>query len=72
MVKLTKEQDDYIFSALAYMGNSSHQMSWANNCLEDILVVPENLKKEMIQINSKIHELQDKLREIRKEFKSAT
>ncbi|MGG1263760.1 hypothetical protein [Brevibacillus laterosporus] len=59
--------DDLIFSALAYMGNASYQMAWANTCVEDIKEVPEELKNEMKQVNQTIHSLQERLREIRKQ-----
>lgn len=54
----------YIFSALAYMGHASNKMSWANNCVEVIEEVPEELKAEMKAINAEVHRLQEKLRTI--------
>lgn len=57
--------DDYIFQALAHMGNASHQISWANTVVEDLTDVPEELKSEMKQINQTIYELQQRLREIK-------
>lgn len=68
IVKLGK-QNDYIYQALAHMGNATHVMSWANNCVEDVKEVPEELKSAMRMINSEIHRLQEKLREIRSAMK---
>lgn len=65
-IKKLGKQDDFIFQAVAHMGNSSSLMSWANNCVEDVKVVPQDLKVEMKQINMQIHELQDRLREIKR------
>lgn len=64
-IKKLGKQDDYIFQALAHMGNASHLMSWANNCVEDVAQVPQELKAEVIKVNSEIQRLQDKLREIK-------
>lgn len=58
------KSEDFFFQALAYMGNASYQMSWANTVLENTSKVPQKLKKEMKMINVKIHELQEQLREI--------
>lgn len=62
--KLIGKEKDYIFQALAYMGEASSQMSWANTVLEDINEVPKELKVAMLQVNKIINDLQDKLREI--------
>lgn len=60
-----EHKKNFLFQALASMGNASAQMSWANNSVEDIQEVPDELKVRMKQINAKIHELQDELRSIR-------
>ncbi|WP_309260501.1 hypothetical protein [Bacillus cereus] len=62
--KLIGKEKDYIFQALAYMGQASSQMSWANTVLEDVNEVPKELKDAMIQVNQVIQDLQDKLRRI--------
>ncbi|MGF9909549.1 hypothetical protein [Brevibacillus porteri] len=56
---------DFLFHALASMGNASGQMSWANTCVRDIQDVPDEVKARMKQINVQIHELQEQLRTIR-------
>lgn len=58
------KSDDYIFQALAYMGMSSHHMSWANTTVEDLTNVSDQIKKEMKSINEQIQALQERLREI--------
>lgn len=58
------KQDDFIFQALAFMGNASFQMSLANTVVQDVEEVPSKLKAEMKQVNRLIQELQEKLREI--------
>lgn len=63
------KQNDFIFQALAYMGNATHHMSWANTVLEHEEKVPKELKAEMLQTTAKIHELQDRLRELRNQCK---
>lgn len=63
------DKNDKIFQALACMGNASNVFSYANNWVEDVTEVPEELKKEMISVNAEIHRLQDKLREIRDNVK---
>ncbi|TXR91726.1 hypothetical protein DN390_28835 [Bacillus sp. SH7-1] len=62
--KLIGKEKDYLFQALAYMGEASAQISWANTVLEDVDKVPRELKDSMIQVNQVIHDLQDKLRKI--------
>ncbi|MNW46851.1 hypothetical protein D3C74_241650 [compost metagenome] len=63
---ITKQMSkDYLFSALAYMGNASGQISWANNCLEDAEGVPTELKIAIKGLNSAIHGFQEQLRGIR-------
>lgn len=56
---------DELFSALAHMGVASHQMSWANTLVSDVDAVPDEVKKNMKNINNAIHELQIQIREIR-------
>lgn len=57
--------DDYIFQALAHMGNASHHMSWANTVVAALTEVQEELKTKMKHINQSVHELQELLREIK-------
>lgn len=64
-IKKLGKQDDFVFQALAHMGNASHLMSWANNYVEDVAAVPQELKSEMVQLTSEINRLQERLREIR-------
>ena len=64
-IKKIGKQEDFIFQALAHMGNASHLMSWANNCVEDVTEVSKEVKNEMKQINETIHHLQERLREIK-------
>ena len=59
-----QEKRDYLFTALARMGNASSEMAWANNCVEDINEVPADLKEEMVNINRTIYKLQERLREV--------
>ena len=56
---------DFLFRALANMGNASGTMAWANTCVEDIQDVPDEVKARMKQINVQIQELQEQLRTIR-------
>lgn len=65
--KLIGKEKDYIFQALAYMGEASAQISWANTVLKDFDKAPKELKDQMIQVNQVIHDLQDKLRRIKAE-----
>ena len=58
------KEEDYIFQALAYMGNASNQMAWANTVLDEDESVSKRIKDEMKQINVKISELQILLRGI--------
>ncbi|HDR5271802.1 hypothetical protein E8M24_08465 [Bacillus thuringiensis] len=58
-------ENDYVFQALAYMGNASQFMSWANTVLELVEEVPEELKEEIKKVHSGIWEMQEKLREIK-------
>ncbi|MDP1457496.1 hypothetical protein Q8G37_13635 [Bacillus wiedmannii] len=60
-------ENDYVFQALAYMGNASQFMSWANTVLELVEEVPEELKEEIKKVHSSIWETQEKLREYKKE-----
>ncbi|MGG3874694.1 hypothetical protein [Brevibacillus laterosporus] len=55
---------DFLFHALASMGNACGNMSWAYTCVGDIEDVPEELKARMKQINEQIHGLQEELRMI--------
>jgi hypothetical protein len=64
-VSLGKD-NDFIFQALAHLGNASHLTSWANTVIEDVDRVPQELKIEMIQICEKIHVIQDQLRLIKR------
>ncbi|AYF85064.1 hypothetical protein D7J84_28755 (plasmid) [Bacillus thuringiensis] len=66
-LKAIGKEDDYLFQALAYMGNVSQFMSWANTVLELVEEVPEELKKEIKKVHSGIWEMQEKLREYKKE-----
>ncbi|MEK8132978.1 hypothetical protein WMW72_34375 [Paenibacillus filicis] len=59
------KENDFIFQALSHMGNASSLMSWANNAVEDEKEVPRQLKEEMKQVNARIHELQECLRDIK-------
>lgn len=54
--------DDFIFQALAHMGNASWQMSWANTVLENEKSVPDDLKDEIRSVTSGINTLKEKLR----------
>jgi len=56
---------DFLFRALANMGNASGTIAWANTCVEDIEDVPDEVKARMNRINVQIHELQEELRTIR-------
>ncbi|MDZ4533932.1 hypothetical protein ORM92_22860 [Bacillus cereus] len=60
-------ENDYVFQALAYMGNASQFMSWANTVLELVEEVPEELKEEIKKVHSGIWRMQEKLREYKKE-----
>lgn len=60
-------EEDYVFQALAYMGNASQFMSWANTVLELVEEVPEQLKQDIKKVHSGIWEMQEKLREYKKE-----
>lgn len=64
-LKLIGKEDDYVFQALAYMGDASHFMSWANTVLELAEDVSEDLKQEIKNVHSEIWKMQEKLREIR-------
>ncbi|MDA1764216.1 hypothetical protein PDK32_28775 [Bacillus cereus] len=58
-------EDDYVFQALAYMGDASQFMSWANTVLALVDDVPEQLKRDIKKVHLGIHEMQEKLREIK-------
>ncbi|WP_260288395.1 hypothetical protein [Peribacillus aracenensis] len=58
------KQEDYMFQALAYMGNASFQMAWANTVISNDNKVSEELKLEMKQINKNIQDIQKKLRDL--------
>ncbi|MGG1444893.1 hypothetical protein ABE354_23155 [Brevibacillus laterosporus] len=60
-----EHKKDFLFKALASMGNGSGHMSWANNCVADIEDVPDEVNVRMKQINAQIHDLQEQLRMIR-------
>ncbi|MEG7339142.1 hypothetical protein V6E27_10940 [Bacillus cereus] len=66
-LKAIGKEDDYLFQALAYMGNASKFMSWANTVLELVEEVPEQLKQDIKKVHSGIYEMQEKLREYKKE-----
>ncbi|MFD0673945.1 hypothetical protein [Cohnella sp. GCM10027633] len=61
--------DDFIFQALAHMGNASNHNSWANTVLEHCAEVPHELKEKIKSINSDIHLYQEELRAIRNALK---
>lgn len=63
----TVEQKGYMYQALVFMQTASGEMSWANNCVEDIEVVPKELKVEMVQVCKTIGNLVERLRDIKKE-----
>jgi hypothetical protein len=65
VVLTEQEKLDYMFHALAYMGNASSQMSWANNCVEDVSEIPEELKSDMKKINVEIYRIQEQIRAVR-------
>lgn len=56
------KQEDYIFQALAYMGNASFQMAWASTVLSNDNKVSQEIMLEMNQINKNIEDLHKKLR----------
>ncbi|MDM5270512.1 hypothetical protein AAHB47_01525 [Bacillus wiedmannii] len=60
-------ENDYVFQALAYMGNASQFMSWANTVLALVDNVPEKLKQDIKKVHSGIYEMQEKLREYKKD-----
>jgi hypothetical protein len=62
---MKKGTKDAIFRALSWMGSASNSMSWANNNLEDLGEVSEEIKSEMKQINVEIHRMQEKIRAIK-------
>ncbi|SDY43468.1 hypothetical protein [Bacillus sp. 166amftsu] len=66
-LKAIGKEDDYVFQALAYMGHATHFMSWANTVLELVEEVPEGLKEEIKKVHSSIWEMQEKLREFKKD-----
>ncbi len=66
-LKKIGKEDDFLFQALAYMGNASQFMSWANTVLELVEEVPEQLKQDIKKVHSGIYEMQEKLREYKKE-----
>ncbi|MRC17294.1 hypothetical protein GH866_16920 [Bacillus thuringiensis] len=66
-LKKIGKEDDYLFQALAYMGDASSKMSWANTVLDLVEEVPEELKKEIKKVHSGIWRMQEKLREYKKE-----
>ena len=66
-LKVIGKENDFMFQALAYMGHASHFMSWANTVLELVEEVPEQLKQDIKKVHSGIWEMQEKLREYKKE-----
>ncbi|MEB9684589.1 hypothetical protein BK742_26135 [Bacillus thuringiensis serovar pingluonsis] len=63
-LKAMEKDDDYVFQALAYMGNASQFMSWANTVLELVEEVPEELKEEIKKVHSGIWGMQERLRAV--------
>lgn len=63
-LKAIGKENDYVFQALAYMGDASHFMSWANTVLEHVEEVPEELKEEIKKVHSGIWEMQERLRAV--------
>jgi len=66
-LKKIGKEDDYVFQALAYMGDASSKMSWANTVLELVEEVPEQLKRDIKKVHSGIYDMQEKLREYKKD-----
>lgn len=60
-LKAIGKEEDYVFQALAYMGDASHYMVWANTVIEHVNV-PETLKTEMKSISDKLTDLKELLR----------
>lgn len=60
-------EDDYVFQALAYMGDASQFMSWANTVLALVDDVPEQLKRDIKKVHLGIHEMLEKLRAYKKD-----
>jgi hypothetical protein len=65
-IKKLGEDENYIFQALAYMGEASHFMAWANTVIENEKSVPEELKEQMKQVNEILTYLKEKLRQYNK------
>ncbi|USP56392.1 hypothetical protein J2N67_006641 (plasmid) [Bacillus thuringiensis] len=63
-LKAIGKEEDYVFQALAYMGNASHFMSWTNTVLELVEEVPEELKEEIKRVHSSIWVMQERLRSL--------
>ncbi|MFJ7552524.1 hypothetical protein ACIQXZ_01230 [Bacillus thuringiensis] len=63
-LKVIGKEEDYVFQALAYMGNASHFMSWTNTVLELVEEVPEELKEEIKRVHSSIWVMQERLRSL--------
>ncbi|PFJ07324.1 hypothetical protein COD67_00955 [Bacillus cereus] len=64
-LKVIGKEDDYVFQTLAYMGDASKFMSWANTVLECAEGIPDELKQEIKKVHAGIWEMQERLREIK-------
>lgn len=56
-------RSDNLYRALAALGQASRSIAWANTIAGDD--IPEDLTADMRRVYSDVHELQDKLRDIR-------
>ncbi|MGE6717867.1 hypothetical protein ACQKGD_10885 [Peribacillus frigoritolerans] len=61
--------NDYLFQALAHLGNGSHKLSIATTVMSELDEVPEDLKTELKGIQQQLHDFQDKLRNIQQHKK---
>lgn len=63
-IKQLGKENDIVFQALAYMGNASYQVSWANTVLSQGNKVSEEVLEKMKKINREIVEIQEKIRNL--------
>ncbi|AGB62759.1 hypothetical protein [Bacillus phage phiAGATE] len=65
--KALGRENDYVYQALAFLGEASHSMSLAATVLRNESSVPKDLKKKIKNYQQAFWELQDQLRECSKD-----
>ncbi|WNO29858.1 hypothetical protein [Bacillus phage SDFMU_Pbc] len=60
-------EDDYVYQALAFLGEASHNMAIASTVLRNESSVPKDLKKKIKNYQQAFWELEDQLREYSKD-----